>query len=71
MSRLEVKGEEMLGPRSLCPALRLHLSHLEKVRLLGAFMEEGVGGQAVASFPGAALGEAGQDAGGEELSGCL
>lgn len=52
MSRLEVKGEEMLGPRSLCPTLRLHLSHLGKVRLLGAFMEEGVGGQAVASFPG-------------------
>lgn len=33
-------------------------------------MEEGLG-QAVASFPRAALGEAGQGAGGEELSGCL
>lgn len=71
MSGLEVKGEEMLGPRSLCPALRLHLSHLGKVRLLGAFMEEGVGEAGCGQLSRAALGEAGQGAGGEELSGCL
>ena len=42
----------MLGPRSLCPTLRLHLSHLGKVRLLGAFMEEGVGGRLWPAFQG-------------------
>lgn len=38
------EGErEMLGPRSLCPTLRLHLSHLGKVRVVGSLYGGGVG----------------------------
>lgn len=66
-----MKGEERLGPRSLCPALRLHLEPPGEGEVVGSLYGGGGGGQAVASFPGAALGKASQGAGGEELSGCL
>ena len=60
----------MPDPRPLCPALRLHLEPPGESVDVGGLYGGGVGGQAVASLLGAALGEASQSAG-EELSGCL
>lgn len=59
----------MPDPRPLCPALRLHLEPPGEGEDVGGLYGGGGGGQAVASFPEAALGEAGQST--EELSGCL